>query len=169
MAPLLRIAPLNTPLRRRRQTFAVLLWILFVPLSLLLFGVLLLQPTTAPLALAYLIFIFVDAAHETGGRPSRAFRRLALWRWLRDFFPAAVVKTTDLDPAGNYVFLYHPHGIISLGAFINFGTDAAGFAKLFPGVDVRLLTLEPNFRVPFFREILLFLGICSVSRQSCQN
>ncbi|KAJ3287356.1 diacylglycerol O-acyltransferase 1, partial [Blyttiomyces sp. JEL0837] len=61
-------------------------------------------------------------------------------------------------------FLYHPHGIISLGAFTNFGTEAGGFSKLFPGVDLRLLTLESNFRIPIFP-----LGICSVSRRSCDT
>lgn len=78
-------------------------------------------------------------------------------------------KTCDLDPAQNYVFLYHPHGIISLGAFTNFGTEAGGFSRLFPGLDLRLLTLETNFRMPIIRELLLSLGICSVSRQSCAN
>ena len=35
-------------------------------------------------------------------------------------------KTADLDPKGNYMFGYHPHGIIGVGAFITFATGRAG-------------------------------------------
>ncbi|KAJ3078074.1 diacylglycerol O-acyltransferase 1, partial [Quaeritorhiza haematococci] len=59
--------------------------------------------------------------------------------------------------------------IIGLGAFTNFGTEANDFSKLFPGIDLRVMTLATNFRVPFFRDILLSLGFVSVSRRSCDN
>ena len=39
--------------------------------------------------------------------------------------------------AGNYLFGYHPHGIISLGFGLIFGTAAGGFPTAFPGVKVR--------------------------------
>ncbi|KAI9360852.1 diacylglycerol acyltransferase-domain-containing protein [Zopfochytrium polystomum] len=154
---------------RRRQTLSVLIWIFLSPVALLLFYWCLTTPSLTPFALAYLIFIAFDTAPETGGRKIGLVRRLPLWTWFRDFFPMSLVKTTDLDPSANYIFLYHPHGIISLGAFTNFGTEASHFSRLFPGIDLRLLTLDTNFRLPFFRELLLSLGICSVSRQSCQN
>ncbi|PSR82190.1 hypothetical protein PHLCEN_2v6113 [Hermanssonia centrifuga] len=44
-----------------------------------------------------------------------------------------------------------------------------GFSEHFPGIVPHLLTLASNFRVPFYRDILLALGICSVSKQSCSN
>jgi 2-acylglycerol O-acyltransferase 2 len=94
---------------------------------------------------------------------------------MRDFFPISLVKTVDLDPRKNYVFGYHPHGIISLGAWVNFATEANNFSSLFKGIDLRLLTLATNFNVPIAREVLLCilfnsaLGICSVSRRSCDN
>jgi 2-acylglycerol O-acyltransferase 2 len=31
------------------------------------------------------------------------------------------------------------------------------------------LTLESNFKIPFYRDVLLSLGICSVSKTSCRN
>lgn len=46
---------------------------------------------------------------------------------------------------------------------------ATGFSKAFPGIVPHLLTLASNFNVPFYREILLAMGICSVSKQSCSN
>lgn len=88
---------------------------------------------------------------------------------MRDYFPIRLVKTVDLDPSKNYVFGYHPHGIISLGAWINFATEATCFSSVFKGIDLHLLTLETNFNIPIGREILLSLGLCSVSRQSCDN
>lgn len=51
----------------------------------------------------------------------------------------------------------------------NFGTDATGFSRLFPGLKPHLLTLASNFQLPLYRELLLSLGVCSVSMKSCQN
>lgn len=56
-----------------------------------------------------------------------------------------------------------------MGAIANFGTDATGFSRLFPGLRPHLLTLANNFHLPLYRELLLALGICSVSMKSCQN
>ncbi|KAJ3223671.1 diacylglycerol O-acyltransferase 1 [Clydaea vesicula] len=100
---------------------------------------------------------------------SRWLRKLSYWRWLADYFPMQLVKTSELDPRKNYVFGYHPHGIISLGAFTCFGTEARDFSKLFPGINVRVLTLTTNFFMPLFRDLLLNLGFCSVTRRSCEN
>ncbi|RKO95626.1 diacylglycerol-acyltransferase, partial [Caulochytrium protostelioides] len=84
-------------------------------------------------------------------------------------FPISLVKTCDLDSSKNYVFGYHPHGIVSLGAWINFATEANHVSDFFPGLRIRLLTLSSNFHVPFWRELLLSLGLASVSRRSCDN
>lgn len=78
-------------------------------------------------------------------------------------------RTQELDSKKSYIFGYHPHGFISLGALLNFGTEATGFSKIFPGVSVSLLTLDSNFKIPFYREFLLSLGLGSVSRLSCSN
>ena len=44
-----------------------------------------------------------------------------------------------------------------------------GFSEAFPGIIPHLLTLASNFRMPFYRDIILAMGICSVSKQSCSN
>ena len=46
---------------------------------------------------------------------------------------------------------------------------ATGFSQAFPGIKPHLLTLETNFRTPFYRDILMWMGVCSVSKESCQN
>jgi len=97
------------------------------------------------------------------------FRKLAWWTWFRDYFPIAFHRTVPLDPGKNYIFGYHPHGILSLGAWINFATDATGFDTMFPGISIRVLTLRTNFRIPFFGLYLTALGICDASPESCHN
>ena len=90
-----------------------------------------------------------------------------IWRYLRDYFPVSLVKEAELDPSKNYVFGYHPHGIISVGLWVNFCTEANDFSGKFPGIRLHPLTLSGNLRVPFWRELLLSNGICSVSRKTC--
>ncbi len=51
----------------------------------------------------------------------------------------------------------------------NFACDSTGFSRGFPGVHPHLLTLNSNFTIPFYREFLLFLGVCSVSKRSCER
>ncbi|KAL0059369.1 diacylglycerol O-acyltransferase 1 [Marasmius tenuissimus] len=55
------------------------------------------------------------------------------------------------------------------GAVTAFATEATGFSSAFPGIKPHLLTLASNFKMPIYREILLALGICSVSKKSCSN
>ena len=38
------------------------------------------------------------------------------------------------DPDQPYLFTYHPHGIIGMGASLALATDASGFSTIFPGV-----------------------------------
>lgn len=54
-----------------------------------------------------------------------------------------------------------------MGAWVNFITEANDFSKVFPGIRLRVCTLETNFKFPFYRELLLSLGLVSVSRKSC--
>lgn len=88
---------------------------------------------------------------------------------MRDYFPVSLVKESELDPSKAYVFGYHPHGIIGLGAWVNFITEGNEFSSLFPGINLRVCTLETNFRLPLYREFLLSLGLISVSKKSCMN
>ncbi|KND03876.1 uncharacterized protein SPPG_01328 [Spizellomyces punctatus DAOM BR117] len=162
-------APLNLPMPRRRQTASVLMWILSIPTLIVIFFYLLFTPQYTPWVLAYLVFLALDPTPETGSRRIMLFRKLPFWRWIKDYFPIGLVKTVDLDPSKNYLFGYHPHGIIGIGAWTNFATEASDFAGKFPGINLRLMTLQTNFHLPLWREVLLCLGISSVSRRSCDN
>ncbi|RKU42777.1 diacylglycerol O-acyltransferase 1 [Coniochaeta pulveracea] len=100
---------------------------------------------------------------------SEWFRRHRWWKLFAGYFPAILHKTTDLPPTRKYIFGYHPHGIISHGAFAAFATDALGFSEKFPGITNCLLTLDSNFRIPIYRDYLLALGLRSVSKESIGN
>lgn len=69
-----------------------------------------------------------------------------------------LIKTHNLLPNRNYIFGYHPHGIFCFGAFCNFGTEATGFSKKFPGIRPSLATLAGNFRMPVLRDYLMSGG-----------
>lgn len=55
------------------------------------------------------------------------------------------------------------------GAVATFATSGTGFSSAYPGLTPHLLTLASNFKMPLYRDILLALGIGSVSKQSCSN
>ncbi|NXY82028.1 MOG2B acyltransferase, partial [Alcedo cyanopectus] len=77
-------------------------------------------------------------------------------------------RTVELDPGRNYIFGFHPHGVLAAGAFANFCTEATGFGELFPGLQPHLLTLPCWFRLPFFRDYLLAGGLVSSARSSLE-
>ena len=105
-------------------------------------------------------------ADSSGKRFLRWSRRLPFWRNLAEYFPVRLHVSSELDPKGNYLFGYHPHGIIGVGALLTFASEATGFYKAFPGLDLRLLTLSVNFKFPFTREVLMALGVNSVTKMS---
>ncbi|XP_077170298.1 2-acylglycerol O-acyltransferase 2-A-like isoform X2 [Paroedura picta] len=148
-----RFAPLRLPVRRRLQTAAVLQWVFsFLALAqccLGLFALLLLGEGWA-LAALYAAWLYLD-----WDTPARGGRRSA---WL--------VKVADLDPKRNYVFGFHPHGVLVAGAFGNFCTEATGFRQLFPGLTPHLLMLPFWFKVPFFRDYIMSGGLVSSEKAS---
>ncbi|KAL0081557.1 diacylglycerol acyltransferase-domain-containing protein [Phycomyces blakesleeanus] len=161
-------APLGVPLERRLQMLTMIIWNLMIPICLGIFIYAACFPTLWPLLIAYVTFIYLDKVPERGGRRFAWMRNLGFWRYFTGYFPAKLVKEHELDPSKNYVFGYHPHGIISMGALSNFATEATGFSKTFPGIVPSLLTLSSNFRIPIYRDIIMGLGIASVSRKSCE-
>ncbi|KAL2852033.1 diacylglycerol acyltransferase-domain-containing protein [Aspergillus pseudoustus] len=102
-------------------------------------------------------------------RRSDFLRCLPIWRLVASYFPLTLYRTTPLPPNQKYIFGYHPHGILSHGAFAAFATESLGFFSLFPGIENSLLTLESSFKIPIYRDYLLLLGMNSVSRSSCER
>ncbi|KOS36258.1 hypothetical protein ACN38_g13014 [Penicillium nordicum] len=165
-------APLNIGLERRLQTFVVLCHTLTIAIFLTSFFFTCAIPLSWPLLVPYLVYISLFSTAATSGRlkgRSPFLRSLPIWKVYASYFPAYLHREESLPPTKKYIFGYHPHGIISHGAFAAFGTEALGFSKLFPGITNTLLTLDANFRIPFYREYALAMGLASVSRESCEN
>uniref|UniRef100_A0A8C0FIG1 Acyltransferase n=1 Tax=Bubo bubo TaxID=30461 RepID=A0A8C0FIG1_BUBBB len=116
----------------------------------------------AALYLAWLVFDWNTP--KKGGRRSQWVRNWTIWRYFRDYFPIRLVKTHNLLTTRNYIFGYHPHGIMGLGAFCNFSTEATGVGQKFPGIRPYLATLAGNFRMPILRDYLMSGGKCKAHR-----
>ncbi|KAJ0006620.1 hypothetical protein NQD34_013893 [Periophthalmus magnuspinnatus] len=166
----LEFAPLNVPLRRRLQTTAVLQWVFsFIGLAQFCLAgfVLLLLSDWWILAVLYAGWLWLDwDTPVSGGRRWERLRRGYVWVLFRDYFPLKLVKTLDLDPKKNYIFGFHPHGVLVAGGFGNFCTEATGFSELFPGLTPHLLMLPFWFRVPLFRDYIMCGGLVSSCKSS---
>ncbi|CAD0197391.1 unnamed protein product [Chrysodeixis includens] len=166
-------APMNIPMSRRLQTLAAFFWIYLILLGEALSIYLFIQLVYSRfwwVGILYGVWMLNDIEIcNRGGRASEWVRNWTWWYYLRDYFPIKLVKTVDLDPSKNYLFACFPHGVISLGAFGNFCTNATGFQKLFPGMTCHLITLGGHFLVPFFRDLALALGVCSSSQESLMH
>ncbi|XP_055531130.1 2-acylglycerol O-acyltransferase 2-A-like isoform X1 [Wyeomyia smithii] len=171
-------APLNVPLRRRLETlsaFGVMFLFLFGELWLLLYYVYLLVfggIWAKTFCVIYGIFIYFDrkAGVNCGrGQGVKWFRNMYWVRLFQSYFPAKLHKTVDLPADRNYIFAAFPHGVLGLGCFANFATDATGFYKLYPGIRTRPCTLNFHFVIPFYREILLSWGLASCASRSVMN
>ncbi|KAF1846000.1 diacylglycerol O-acyltransferase 2A [Cucurbitaria berberidis CBS 394.84] len=167
----IRFAPMNVPLQRRLQTLAVLMHTLSIVGGLAIFFFLCSIPVLWPILLPYTVYVLFSNAGTSGELSLRSerLRRLPVWSLFASYFPARLHRSQELEPTRKYIFGYHPHGIISHGAFAAFATEALGFSQLFPGITNALLTLDSNFRYPIYREYALRLGMASVSRESCEN
>lgn len=93
--------------------------------------------------IAYSIYMLLDKSPTKGGwtiiSPSlqRWFRNYPGFSWLAQYFDSQLVKTQDLDPKQQYIFCYHPHGIIGIGSNTMLATNGADFEQQFPGVSNR--------------------------------
>lgn len=123
-----------------------------------------------PLGVIYFTWIyFVDLkTFSRGGRRVEFIRNNVFFRYMRDYYPVSLVKTAELDRARNYVFCYHPHGAISDGLAVSFGSEALEFSKTFPGIVPYIGAHSFMGWSPIFREIAMALGIINVSYDSCK-
>ena len=158
----IEFAPLNIPLERRLQTFAVGQWtiaFLIQGFGGLFLSAYLLFTDYYWISLAYAVYFYFDRhSHNQGGRRNNWFRSWSIWTYFARYFPMKLIKTADIDHSKNYIFGYHPHGIMSHGAFCSFATEGTGFSKIFPGFQPFLAVLEGQFWFPFHRDYLMTSG-----------
>ncbi|XP_055844068.1 diacylglycerol O-acyltransferase 2-like [Episyrphus balteatus] len=156
-------APINVPLRRRIQTFTTAVYMLLV-----VFGNYYLKA----LLIAYGIWIYFDrekSENEVRGSGLRWMRDNFFWKHFRDYFPVELVKTEELPPNKNYLLACYPHGVTSIGGFINIVVDISKWDELFPKVRPIGATMAFQFSTPFWRHIVKLWGLISVTKKSLLN
>ena len=89
---LIRLAPLNVPFTRRRQTLSVSLWLVSLPATLFFFFMICTIAFFLPWIIAYLLFVLFDIAPENGGRRFEFARRAAFWKWYSEYFPIKFIR-----------------------------------------------------------------------------
>ncbi len=148
--------PLNVCWKRRLETLAAVHYcsiFCLMPFFSVFLPIYLLFTQFWWILILYLIWFCYDfRTPQRGSRLVRWFRNLKIWKFLRDYFPIKLEKISDLDPKLNYIFGYHPHGILGCGMFVNFATDVTGFPELFPGIKVHPVTLAGQYWFPFRRD-----------------
>ena len=122
------------------------------------------------LSLLYLLYLplYLDLSEFTGARLSESVRRCALGRWMQSIFGSKLVKTVDIKC--QCIFGIHHHGLLPFGSVVSIGTEAAGFADLFPHNTKRVLVAASYcFMVPFFRDFILAGSIVDCNKWSFEK
>lgn len=163
------VAPLHIPPVRRLQTFCVLVILLFPLICIGLNAYFLFRVKSTVIFCLYVALltysIFFMRLPSRGGLASETFRSLPVFSLARDYFPLHVhCEDVKLDPSRSYLIGYHPHGILSVGALLTWGTAQTEFSKRFSYMKARLCTLDAQFRLPFWNVVLLSMGLVGCSR-----
>ncbi|XP_004345508.1 monoacylglycerol O-acyltransferase 3 [Capsaspora owczarzaki ATCC 30864] len=165
---------ISTPvaLSARDKWFALamyaLLWFVAAPLS---FVLVLLAWWVADLTgvlvlvLLYLPFRLDGASTRAAGRMSKWFTEHRVAKLWAAYFPMRLAVTAPLpvDKGQRYIMALYPHGTIPLHAQLALLFDGCDRSKLLPGLDLRVLSVSPNFLLPFWREIFLASGAVEAS------
>mmetsp|Transcript_17286 Transcript_17286/g.27011 ORF Transcript_17286/g.27011 Transcript_17286/m.27011 type:complete len:448 (-) Transcript_17286:177-1520(-) len=136
--------------------FMGLVW-LFVPYSNWILG-------------CYFLCMFIDALlvpRPAFHRRSNAWRNSAIFQNFRDYFPMRLFKAKQkevFDKTQNFLFCYHPHGVISAGA-LGCVSAATGFDEYFPGITLSANTLAVNWYFPVIHEHASAFAYGDASRQ----
>ncbi|KAF1331267.1 Diacylglycerol acyltransferase, partial [Globisporangium splendens] len=92
---------------------------------------------------------------------------LLLWWWdaIRSYFPLTLHQEEHFDASKRYLFVIHPHGIISFSAWLSFAADSAELSRKNSALDIAMATVNANFYIPFWRDVLLAMGLVDASFQ----
>ncbi|ORX86660.1 diacylglycerol acyltransferase [Anaeromyces robustus] len=151
------------------ETISAVIWSALMFIGIGLYIVLICYKKTRLLMVIYYIWIIYDnVVNKTPiyGRRVEFVRNMKLWKLVRDYFPIRLHKSANLDSNKQYLFGYHPHGIVCISSNIAFSSEALSISKVFPGINIRLATIPINFWVPFWRDYVLMIGYCNCDRKA---
>jgi hypothetical protein len=102
------------------------------------------SPYVRTCLLAYWLYCILETHSPRATRQSPFIRywqtRLGdMWfiHWTAEYFQTQLIKTVDLNTSdgASYIFNYHPHGVIGMGASLALTTNGCHFQTVFPGVS----------------------------------
>jgi len=117
----------------------------------------------------YLLTFLDGAERRLPGRIWPAFQRARFWRIVADYLFGSV-KLTIEDPqklrsVKQGILAVAPHGIVSFNHGLYF-TDCCGFLTETWLVDRRDLGASVLFFIPFWRDVMLWLGLVDASKKT---
>lgn len=121
--------------------------------------------------LFYVLWVLmVDWKVERKGGRTRNKYLSTIYNGAGKYFPVKLETAADftLDPEKNYILCAFPHGYIALGMQILCNSTLL-ISELFKNHRRYLATLDINFYIPFYRELMLVLGFVSVSATSLKH
>lgn len=120
------------------------------------------------ITLALYLPSYLDGSEYTGER---------YWPWFVGIakgqtkaIPATLEFEERLDEKAQYIYCSHPHGILSAhhGILLS-GSSEPSFHEVSPISDRRHLAASVCFRIPFYREYLLWLGCVDARREVAEK
>jgi len=151
------------------ESIAATLWAANMFIGIGLFAILIYFKYTRPIMIIYYIWIVYDNLVNEApiyGRRNEFVKNMKLWKLVRDYFPIRLHKSANLDSNKQYLFGYHPHGIVCISANITLSSEALSISKVFPGINIRLATIPINFWLPFWREYILSICYCNCDKKA---
>lgn len=92
-----RWAPIRgIPIKRRLQMMAVCIWISLVLLCISTFTIMATYRFLWPVVIAYVTFLYVDKAPESGGRRFESSRHWTIWKYFAAYFPVTLIKVNNM-------------------------------------------------------------------------
>lgn len=138
--------------------------------------------------LAYQPSFFDGSEYTCQGRYWEGFVLCPIWRWLFSIFPCTVHFETPLSNDRQYILSSHPHGVLSLhhafymtSRYVELILYILGIYSLFyffcifflyrefhkqqPGKWKRHVGASIVFKIPFYRELMLWCGVIDAERK----
>lgn len=109
---------------------------------------------------------FFDNSQFKLGRAWDWFRMHWFWKYGHEYLNLRMIRTAALDAGKQYIFGWHPHGILILSRLAVYG---GVFEQFFPGVEARTLGATPMFYWPGAREVSLWNGAVDAGAKSAER
>jgi hypothetical protein len=116
--------------------------------------------------LPYFIYIYLDPRSQHGAKTSNIHRNNFIFNIVRDYFDMKIIKTCDIPATKNYLFCYHPHGVIPFGMPFGLNSNCCEFDNLYPGINLNFKVHSVFMMFPILRELCLYFGAQPATRKS---